>query len=303
MSDSPRLGRNPAPTPTSGGADRGDGVELRDLVSIEEMRACVALQEETWGQGFTERVPLSILKVGQRLGGVSAGAFLPDGRLVGFVFGLTGLTPEGPAHWSDMLAVTPDFRRRGIGLRLKLFQRERVLSLGVRTMYWTFDPLEVRNAQLNLRRLGGYGSEYVVDMYGPSVSPLHLGLATDRLVVRWDLDSRRVARALAGTVTEGSGGVEPGGVRAFDLVREGDWPAPSGPIRPVPPDRVYVVPVPRRIGELHAARPELARGWRMACREALSVALSAGGRVLDVVPDRGECAYLVFPEPMTGRER
>jgi predicted GNAT superfamily acetyltransferase len=275
-------------------------VTIRDLETIDEMRACVRLQEMTWGRDFTEKVPLSILKVGRRLGGVSAGAFLPDGRLVGFVFGLTGLTTEGPAHWSDMLAVAPDFRRGGIGRRLKLFQRERVLSLGVPTMYWTFDPLEVRNARLNLRRLGGYGSEYVPDMYGPSVSPLHLGLATDRLVVRWDLDSPRVERALAGQLPAPGVGHRDVGVRAFEVAREGDWPVPSGEIRVMSPDTRYVVPVPERIGELHAAAPELARRWRAACRAALAGALAAGGRVVDVFADQGESAYLVVPEQMMG---
>lgn len=280
------------------GADPVDPpVLIRDLSTLDEMRACVRLQETTWGRDFTEKVPLSILKVGQRLGGVSAGAFLPDGpaegTLVGFVFGLTGLTPDGLAHWSDMLAVSPEFRGRGIGMRLKLFQRDRVLGLGVRTMFWTFDPLEVRNGRLNFRRLGGYSVEYVPNMYGASVSPLHLGLATDRLVVRWDLDSRRVADALS------ADGVAPvdvsRGVTAFDVTWDGEWPVPGEALRPMPAEGDYLVPVPSNIAALHAARPDLARRWRKAARDTLESALLGGGAVIDAIPGESLSHYRVRP--------
>ena len=281
-----------------GGAHRADPrVIIRDLSTLDDMRACVRLQQATWGKDFTEKVPLSILKVGQRLGGVSAGAFLTDGsaegELVGFVFGLTGLTPDGPAHWSDMLAVSPEYRGRGIGIRLKLFQRERVLDLDVRTMFWTFDPLEVRNGRLNFRRLGGYSVEYVPDMYGASVSPLHLGLATDRLVVRWDLDSRRVAEALT---AESGGPVDLSeAVTAFDVTMDGQWPVPADALRPMPPEGDYLIPVPSGIAALHAARPDLARRWRKVGRAALQEALREGGAVIDAIPGESLSHYRVVP--------
>ena len=81
---------------------------VRPLEGMDEFRKCVALQEATWGQGFSERVPVSIQKVNGRIGGVNGGAFDPDGELVGFVFGMTGYVDGGPVHWSDMLAVRSD---------------------------------------------------------------------------------------------------------------------------------------------------------------------------------------------------
>jgi predicted GNAT superfamily acetyltransferase len=284
-------------------AGTGAEVTIRDLETLEEMRACVALQELTWGRDFTEKVPLSILKVGRRLGGVSVGAFLPDHRLVGFVFGLTGLTPEGLAHWSDMLAVTPDYRRRGLGVRLKLFQRERVLSLGVRTMFWTFDPLEVGNARLNFRRLGGVADEYVPDMYGPSVSPLHLGLATDRLVVRWDLDSRRVEETLARSSGDGDDPEVKAAVMAFEVKQDGEWPEPEDEIRPWPRQGGYLIPVPDSIRDLHVDRPDLARRWRQSCRAALANALDGSGRLVDVLSGPGFSQYLVLPRDSAEEDR
>src|SRR5690554_3674198 len=161
---------------TEGGADvrrrAAPEVVVRRPATLEEFRACVELQRETWGAGFDECVPAAILKVSQRVGGVTAGAFDGEGRLLGFVFGLTGLERGRPVHWSHMLAVRPEWRDVGLGRRLKAYQREAVRGLGVDTILWTFDPLVARNAHLNLNRLGVQVVEYVPDMYGATGSAL-----------------------------------------------------------------------------------------------------------------------------------
>lgn len=158
---------------------------VRDLRSEADYAACVALQKQTWGANFTETVPATMLRITQKLGGIAAGAFDND-RLIGFVFGLTGLRDGAVVHWSDMLAVSPEYRNQGIGEALKHYQRDQVLGRGVTRMFWTFDPLEAKNAHLNFNRLHVYAREYVVDMYGDTASPLH-ATGTDRLIVTWDL--------------------------------------------------------------------------------------------------------------------
>jgi len=174
-----------APRPAPGELDL-PGLQVRHLRTAAEYDACVALQDETWGAQFNERVPAAILKVSQRVGGVTAGAFDRDDRLIGFVFGLTGVERGDLVHWSDMLAVRPEFRDHGIGRHLKEFQREAVSRLGVVRMYWTFDPLVARNAHLNLNRLGVRIAEYIPDMYGRETSStLHRGIGSDRFVANW----------------------------------------------------------------------------------------------------------------------
>jgi predicted GNAT superfamily acetyltransferase len=253
--------------------------EIRDFQTLEEFRECVALQEAVWGEGFSERVPVAILRVAQRLGGVAAGAYDSRGRLVAFVFGLTGIQDDGPVHWSDMLAVRPGLRNSGLGRRLKLYQREVLLAAGVPKMLWSFDPLESRNAHLNLERLGVVVREYVRDMYGESDSPLHRGIGTDRLIALWELDAPRVRRRIEDRDQAASGAHEDGVVVVLDAqVSEGIDPIPGEPRLEEDARRISVA-IPADIHGIRERNLELARRWREATRSALDHYLARGWEV------------------------
>ena len=164
------------------------GVTIRRVSSLAEYDECVRMQHETWGEQFTESVSATVLRITQEMGGVTAAAFRADGYMLGFVFGITGVRSGELAHWSDMLAVRPAARDMGLGARLKHYQRDLVREIGVRTMYWTYDPLVARNAHLNLERLGARAVEYRPAFYGENTgSVMHAGLGTDRFIVRWDV--------------------------------------------------------------------------------------------------------------------
>lgn len=240
----------------------GDDVTIRPLRSREDREAAVRLQRDVWGRDFADVVPPTVLQVCQRVGGVASGAFTPDGRLVGFVFGISGVRGGAPAHWSDMLAVRPEARRRGLGRRLKLHQRRHLLAAGVERVYWSFDPLVSRNARFNLVALGAEPVEYVPDMYGDTASVLHRGLDTDRLVVEWRLRDPEVERILAGDRPEA-----PPEAREAPVATV----APAG-AEPAPPPRAPWVRVelPADVEHLKAADPEAARRWQRHLRRAFT---------------------------------
>lgn len=263
---------------------------IRPFASTEDYRACVELQEDTWGAGFSERVSPAILKVSQILGGVASGAYDEGGRLVGFVFGMTGLREGRVVHWSDMLAVRPEARDSGLGRRLKEYQRSEVLSRGVDTMFWTFDPLQSRNAHLNVTRLGAVVREYRVDMYGESDSPLHQGIGTDRFVVLWLLDSERVEARLAGSEPE-SYEDAPFALRHAGSGRRGH-PRPGTPDTSLGNDVVRVA-IPRDVRSIMDDDMELAVAWREATRTALAHYLGAGYQVQEFERGRPTSAYVL----------
>ncbi|HEX5972317.1 MAG TPA: hypothetical protein VFY85_10345 [Gemmatimonadaceae bacterium] len=123
--------------------------ELRNLKTGKDFAVAVSLQSEVWGKAFTDAVPAALLRVVGYVGGVAVAAFTADGELAGFVFVVSGVRDGRLVHWSDTLAVRGRYRDRGLGESLKRFQRELLLPLGIERMYWTFDPLESRNAHLN----------------------------------------------------------------------------------------------------------------------------------------------------------
>jgi predicted GNAT superfamily acetyltransferase len=163
------------------------------LASQDELQACVDLQRLTWGAEFAEVVPPSLLKITAKVGGVAAGAFTPEGELLGFVFGITGVERGTVVHWSHMLGVLPRAQNHGIGKKLKEYQRAEVARAGAKVIYWTFDPLVARNAHLNFNKLGVRATQYVRDMYGTGTSPLHRGIGTDRLIVAWPVAESDIA--------------------------------------------------------------------------------------------------------------
>ncbi|HEY0969670.1 MAG TPA: hypothetical protein VGE02_01700 [Gemmatimonadales bacterium] len=237
-----------------------DEIVIRPLRSEADYAACVALQHETWGPDFGEAVPPAILKVAQRLGGVAVGAFDASGRLLGFVFGMTGVEHGRVVHWSDMLAVRPELRDAGLGRRLKAWQRDVARAAGAEVMYWTYDPLVARNAHLNFNRLGVRAHEYVRDMYGEGASGLHRGLGTDRLVVAWPLGGEPHASA-----------------------------CPSGRASELPPALADAprIMIPLDIHAVLARDPAAAAEWRMRTRREWESLLADGYQVACFYRDPG----------------
>ena len=203
-------------------------IVIRACAGFEDLEACVRLQVETWGYEEADVIPRRAFLVAQKIGGQVIGAFdteipgsQPNGSaesMVGFALSLPGVktgvpsdaerAPTSSLGWdtgaggpqpylhSHMLAVKAAYRNRGLGMRLKLEQRREALARGIRRMEWTFDPLEIKNAFLNIHKLGAMVREYRVNFYGVSSSQLQGGLPADRLLAKWRLDSPRVKAIL-----------------------------------------------------------------------------------------------------------
>jgi predicted GNAT superfamily acetyltransferase len=190
-------------------------IVIRPCQGHDELQACVQLQVETWGYDPSDVIPRKAFLVAQKIGGQVLGAFdtdvpgaSPKGSaesMVAFAMSLPGVKPPDqnsgearPYLHSHMLAVRESHRNRGLGAQLKLEQRRDALSRGIRHMEWTFDPLEIKNAFLNIHKLGAVVCHYRADFYGVSSSRLQGGLPTDRLLAEWRLDSPRVNDLIRG---------------------------------------------------------------------------------------------------------
>ncbi len=170
-------------------------ISIRKCTTLDDFHRCVDIQKSVWGESDLEVEPYVTFVVANQTGGHVIGAFDGD-TMVGFCLAMAGI--RGNLHYlhSHMTGVLPAHRDRRIGRMLKLFQRDEALSRDIRLVEWTFDPLETRNAHFNFNRLGAFARNFIPNFYGVTTSPLHRGLATDRLLVEWHLDSKRVIAAI-----------------------------------------------------------------------------------------------------------
>ncbi len=246
-------------------------IVIRDARGQAEMRAIEELQKEVWGIPELEVIPTTQIVAAQAAGGVLLGAF--DGEiLVGFAYGFPGYEHGQAVHHSHMLAVKPAYRNFDLGRRLKLAQRERVLAQGIKTMTWTFDPLQSPNAYVNFNKLGVVSDRYFINFYGEvAASFLHRN-GTDRLWVTWRLSSRHVSERI--------GGVNNVALEIEDVVPlvqiEKDNSPRQNDSTDVLSGEYVLIEIPADINELERQSSKLASAWRVATRVAFTKALSAG---------------------------
>jgi len=262
-------------------------VAIRLASARADYDACVVLQRAVWGLADIEITPSIQLIATTLAGGLTHVAETAGGEVVGFAYAFPALRGGGAPHLhSDMLAVLPEHQKRGLGVRLKWAQRDEAVARGIGLIAWTFDPLQARNAHLNLRRLGAVATEFLADVYGPTTSALHHGLATDRLLVRWELRAPRV-------VQRSGEGEPPPSEPAPELPRvnevkwQAGWPVSSEPRLDLA-SRELLLEIPPDWDVLCQKAPRLAEDWHAKIRQAFVNYMGRGYMAADFAPTEGE---------------
>jgi predicted GNAT superfamily acetyltransferase len=279
-------------------AQAGQQIVIRDLTSIDELSQLKEVEKEVWGMADNDTLPLTLAIASQAVGNIFVGAFDEDKeRLIGFAFGFLGREHGQTTLHSHMLAVLDAYRHLDLGSRLKQAQRDRCLAMGVKEMTWTYDPLQSRNAHFNFAKLGVVSNTYKVDFYGPETSSILHRNGTDRLWVRWLLNSVRVRDRLAGKNHR---------IETLDalkllapLVRfdpTNGKPVPANLVESLGRQRVSIE-IPGDILEIERRDMALAREWREATRWAFRESVKAGFVVTEfcrsIRGQQGPGAYLL----------
>jgi predicted GNAT superfamily acetyltransferase len=259
-----------------------DEVRIRLARNRADFEACVEVQRAVWQLSDLEITSALQMIATTHAGGLVQLAERADGRIVGFAHAFPALRKGIPHLHSDMLAVLPEEQKGGVGARLKWAQREEALARGVALITWTYDPMQVQNANLNLRRLGAIAPEFQPDFYGITTSSLHHGLPTDRLIVHWDLNAPRVReRATEGKLPRTV--PPPSFPRINEVKWQAGWPVSSDP-RTDLTDAALLLEVPPDWNVLCQAAPRVAELWQGKVRAAFSAYLSKGYVAADFAP-------------------
>jgi predicted GNAT superfamily acetyltransferase len=272
-------------------------ITVRDLSTIDDLQKLQAVEKQVWGMGDEDALALTLAIALKAAGSIFVGAFEKE-KMVGFAFGFLGREHGKITIHSHMLAVLEAYRHLDLGSQLKQAQRERAIAMGIHEMTWTFDPLQSRNAHFNFAKLGVISDTYKVDFYGPETSSLLHRNGTDRLWVRWILNSRRVRDRLASKGTN----ARAEGLDAMKLLAPLVRFDPSG--RPGRADLAeslgrqrVSIEIPGDILEVERADMGLAREWRDATRWAFRETVKAGFVVAEfcrsIRGQQGPGAYLL----------
>jgi predicted GNAT superfamily acetyltransferase len=259
-----------------------EDVRIRSARDRADFDSCVLLQRAVWGLSDLEITSAIQLIATTYAGGLLHLAEAADGQAVGFVYAFPALRGGVPHLHSDMLAVLPEYQKRRVGVRLKWAQREDALARGIGLVTWTYDPLQARNAHLNLRRLGAVATDFHENFYGVTSASLHHGLPTDRLLVRWDLNAERV-RSLAQAGDPPRTVPTPALPRVNDVKWQAGWPVSSEPRLDLDAPEL-LLEVPPEWDGLCQAAPRVAEDWHRKVRRAFQTYLSRGYSASDFAP-------------------
>ncbi len=238
--------------------------ELREITGNTEMQNLAVLEREIWN---SDHVPAELYRAMQDEGALLAGAFT-ENTLVAFVFGFPTKIP-GVQH-SHSLGVKLEHRAAGLGAKLKWFQRDWCLARGIHTVHWTYDPLRVPNAKLNIGKLGATASTYFEDYYG-TLTGINAGAPSDRVMAEWVLnDPRVIARQFGQPETlpdapevNTVGGKYPGEIKL-------ELDAPYLKMR-----------LPNDYSSILSENPDLALAWRLHGRQILQHYFAKGYRIAE----------------------
>ena len=263
-------------------------IEIREISTPDAIKQIAAVEAAAWGADLARTVPNHMHQALYHAGGNLLGAY--DGeRLVGFTQAYPTNRRDPYWLWSHMVGVYPDYQGRGIGRRLKFAQRDWALTNGFQVMGWTFDPLQRGNANLNLRQLGGVVETYLLDFYGELNDTLNRGIPTDRLELRWNLQSERVVQ-LADGVDEVQAQYSNSPIPQF-ILRVGRQQEPVIDLEHV--DDTCLVEIPYDIQLMKRQKLSLAKEWRFALRQVMQKLFDQGYTVVDFETQDKRCWYVV----------
>ncbi|MBP1970775.1 putative GNAT superfamily acetyltransferase [Virgibacillus natechei] len=259
-----------------------DNLVIRTLTTMEELHHMKEVETAVW-----QMSPLPVHQTFTAInnGGIILGAF--DGKtMIGFLYSFAGFDGHVPYLCSHMLGILPAYRTAGLGVKMKLKQAELARNMGYQMITWTFDPLESRNAYLNLHKLGATGSIYKENYYGSMTDELNQGLPTDRIHIKWDINKNHTASNIPFTKEKLLLDTSPKG---SPLITDIFY---SNPFKTA--EDLYMA-IPSNFQEIKQADFQLAKKWRMETRKVFQALFENGYQARDLIKGHtGKLNYYAF---------
>lgn len=263
-------------------------IAIKILSTREELHQMQKVESAVWNM---DPIPVHQTFTALNNGGILLGAYDGD-HMVGFLYSFAGFTNQVPYLCSHMMGILPAYQTSGLGVKLKQKQAEIANEKGYRIIMWTFDPLESKNAYLNLHKLNAVGALYKTNHYGSMSDDLNQGLPSDRIQIEWD-----IADSISG-----SGSFIP--LQQNNLLLRGDQaghPVVQSDFRSLhlASDQAYFISIPNHFQKIKQANFELASEWRFKSRKVFEELYERGFQAVDLLKEDGQdyCYYVLTKKP------
>lgn len=275
-------------------------------VAEAEVDLLETLQQTIWGMSDIEVIPGRVLHALQFNGSILLGAY--DGpQLIGFVVGIMGQLPGANQHhlYSAIMGVLPAYQNRSVGYQLKIAQAEAARQLGLTCITWTYDPLQSRNAWLNIAKLGAICRRYLPNFHGP-MTGINAGIPSDRFYVEWHIENEQVLQRLLAPTKPPT--FEKLMLEGAVLLNRSHWneqglPEPPAGFAQNAPSTLLLVETPARFPQLKSQNLPLSQQWQEQTRQIFTYYFKVGYVVTDFfrwVDDSGrERTFYLLTHTMT----
>lgn len=259
-----------------------NNIEISTLTTMEELYEVQKVEAAVWNM---DPIPVHQTFTALQNGGILLGAF--DGKkMVGFLYSFPGFEYGSVHLCSHMLGILPAYQTDGLGVKMKMKQAKIAKELGYPLITWTFDPLESRNAYLNLHKLGATGAIYAPDHYGSMNDGLNQGLPSDRIQIKWYLHETKPKRHVQFDKHKLLLDVESNSIPVLtDFLKSADLGASDA----------FFVSIPMHFQAIKQHDFELAKLWRSKSRHAFQTLFKEGFQATDLLRDEyRSLSYYVF---------
>lgn len=257
-------------------------MECREMKTMAEMEQMQELEGRIWGM---TTIPTHQTLTAVKNGGIMVGAYI-NNQLIGFSYGFAGFDNGKSYLCSHMLGIDQAYRSQGIGEMLKQKQREIATHKGYDMMKWTYDPLETRNAYLNLTKLNGICNTYIENCYGEMQDGFNKGLPSDRFEIHWHLKSPYVVKK------QKINAENPITLNTITFNQEGLPVFEQGNTHRELSEYSYSVDVPKVFQGLKVSSKELALDWRRKTRTLFQRLFQSGYAAIRLEPYEHYAKYI-----------
>ncbi|MEA1986478.1 MAG: GNAT family N-acetyltransferase [Candidatus Marinimicrobia bacterium] len=272
-------------------------IKIKDGISNNIIDDVQYLHKTIWGLDSLEMTPSHIYVATQHNGGKVLCAYY-ENKPIGFVFGFPSVDDNGKvAFYSHNLGVLKKFRNYGIGFLLKKELRRVLLNLNYKNVYWTFEPLDSKNAYSYIHKLGCVSNSYQINYYGEMRDSINKKLPSDRLIMNWRIASSHVDKAIKNSSKNSINEINDGIRLNFTKELLDTF------LEPIEingnnfefgknSDLKFYLEIPINFPELKKSSPKLALKWKLHVREIMTKCFANNLYIIDVIYDQQKFFFI-----------